>query len=333
MQAEVLRRRFAVPRRVAAFFPVVVVLVGLVLLMYPLALLFGLPLALRDMRDLRKWDKATVTAQPPQELGDTATLTFAAAVKSGVLIRGETPLDVAYTQAGERVTLDAAESPLVTWGKTLTPVSKTRYRYPGDLPDPLTLYVGNTLAAGGATSAAETPDDVRTTFTFGGASGPVLLDDEVLTEGKDYAVQGNAVTFTEAPSFGSDLRRVSGDYAVLDGGERTVVFTVPPTGVVRAVKSVVRLAERLMGEANGTNRVFTFSQTPVVETEPYDVYVDTIPLSSDDERPDERVDGEQATFTFDSSAGIVAVDGAPQTEGKDYTRDGPRRNIYRTACS
>ena len=46
----------------------------------------------------------------------------------------------------------------------LTPVSGTLYRYGGDLPDPLTLYVGDTLAVGSATPAAETPDDVRVTF-------------------------------------------------------------------------------------------------------------------------------------------------------------------------
>ena len=291
--------------------------------MYPLALLFGLPLALRDMRDLRKWDKATVTAAPPQNLEDTRALTFAAAVKDGVLVQDGRPLEAAYTQTDERVTLAAEpKSPLVTWGETLTPVSKTLYRYPGNLPDPLTLYVGNTLEVGATVPAAETPDDVRTTFSFGEASGPVLLDDAVLAEGTDYIVQGDAVTFAEAPGFGSDLRRISADYAVLGQGESTVIFAAPPTGRVRAAKSVVRLAERLSGGADGANRTFTFAQTPVVETEPYEVFVDDTPLSSDDERPDERVDGEQATFTFDSSEGIVTVDGRPQTEG-DYTRDGP----------
>ena len=322
VQAEVKRRRFAVPRRLAAFFPVLVVLIGLILLGYPLALLFGLPLALRDMRDLRKWDKATVTAQPPQQLGDASTLTFADGAENGVLVQNGAPLNATYTQSGNSVTLDAKpSSQLVTWGETLTPISETLYKYPGDLPDPLTLYVGDTLATGGGTPATETPDDVRTAFTFSDASGPILLDDEVLAEGKDYTVQGNTVTFAAAPSFGSDLRRVSGDYAVLDEGESTVVFAAPPSGEVRAVKGVVKLAERLMGDADGTNRTFTFAQTPVVETEPYDIYVNSTLLPDDDERPDERVDGEQKTFTFKSAEGIVTVDGVPQTKG-DYTRDG-----------
>ena len=322
VQAEVKRRRFAVPRRVAAFFPVLVVLIGLILLGYPLALLFGLPLALRDMRDLRKWDKATVTAQPPQRLGDATTLTFADGAENGVLVRDNVPLGTAYTQKGEAVTLNAApETPLVMWGEILTPVSETLYRYPSDLPDPLTLYVEDTLVVGSATPAAETPDDVRTAFTFGDASGLILLDDEVLTEGTDYTVQGDSVAFAEAPGFGSDLRRVSGDYAVLDEGESTVIFAVPPAGKVRVAESVVKLAERLSGDADGTNRTFTFSQTPVVETEPYDIYVNNTLLPDDDERPDERVDGQQKTFTFESAEGIIAVDGAPQTEG-EYTRDG-----------
>ncbi len=309
-------------QRVSTFVPILVVLVGLVLLMYPLALLFGLPLALRDLRDLRKWDKATITAQPPQRLGDATTLIFADEAENGVLVRDDAPLGTAYTQKGETVTLDAEPKPLVTWGETLTPVSETLYRYPGNLPDPLILYVGDTFAVGGATPAAETPDDVRTAFTFSDASGPILLDAEILAEGKDYAVQNTTVTFTAAPSFGSDLRRVSGDYAVLDEGKSTVVFAAPPSGEVRAAKSVVKLAERLSGQVDGTNRTFTFPQTPVVETEPYDVYVDDTLLSDDDERPDERVDGEQKTFTFRSAEGIVTVDGAPQTEGEDYTRDG-----------
>lgn len=330
VQAEVKRTRFGSGARVSLFLPVLVVLISLILLGYPLALLFGLPLALRDMRDLRKWDKAVVTSQPPQQLDDATTLSFVGAPETGVLVRDGVPLGVAYTQSGEQVTLDAEpESPLVTWSETLTPVSATLYQYPGELPSPLTLYVGDTLAVGSATSSAETPDDVRTTFTFGEASGPVLLDDTVLAKGGAYTVQGDALIFDEAPSFGSDLRRVSGDYAVLDEGESTVIFAAPPTGKVRAAKSVVRLAERLSGDADGTNRTFAFAQTPVVETEPYDVYVDDTLLSDDDERPDERVDGERTTFTFESTGGVVTVDGAPQ-KGKDYTRDGPAVTFPRT---
>ncbi len=312
--------RRVLPARVAAFLPVPVVLIALILLGYPLALLFGLPLALRDMRDLRKWEKATVTAQPPQRLDDT--LTFADAPEDGVLVNDDAPVNVPYSQTGETVTLAEPVPALVTWGTTLTPVSETLLRYDGDLPDPLTLYVGDTLAVGSAPSAAETPDDVRVNFSFGEALGPVLLDDEVLTEGTDYTQQGDAVTFTEAPRFGSDLRRVSGDYAVLDEAEDTVIFAAPPSGEVRAAEGVIRLAERLGGDADGTNQRFTLSQTPIVETEPYDIYIGDTLLPSDDERPNERVDGEATTFTFESAEGIVTVGNVPQVEGKDYTRRG-----------
>jgi NitT/TauT family transport system permease protein len=316
------RRGFALPARVSAFLPVLSVLVALILLGYPLALSFGLPLALRDMRDLRKWEKATVTSQPPQQLSGKTTLTFADSPEAGVLVRDGAPLAVPYTQTDNTVTFQEPTVPLITWGEALTPVSETLYEYGGDLPDPLTLYVGDALAVGGAIPASETPDDVRTDFTFSDATGPILLDDEVLTEGTDYTVQGGIVTFPEAPPFGGDLRRVSGDYAVLDEGDGTIIFTAPPSGVVRAAESVVHLAERLSGETDGTNQRFTLTQTPVVETEPYDIYVDSTPLSSDDERPEERVDGEQATFTFESAEGIVTVDDAPQLEGENYTRSG-----------
>ena len=256
---------------------------------------------------------------PPQQLD--GAYTFVTASEDGVLVKDAAPINVFYTQTGDTVTLAEPAPALVTWGETLTPVSGTLYRYGGDLPDTLTLYVGDALAVGSATSAAETPDDVRVHFSFGDARGPILLDDEVLTEGVDYIQQGDSITFTEAPSFGSDLRRVSGDYAVLDEGEGTVIFAVPPSGEVRAAESVVRLAERLTGETDGTNRRFTLARTPVVETEPYDLYVDDTPLLSDDERPEERVDGQQTTFTFESTEGIVTVDGVPQIEG-DYTRSG-----------
>ena len=42
------------------YLPIALVLVALILLGYPLALIFGLPLARRDMNDLRKWEKENI---------------------------------------------------------------------------------------------------------------------------------------------------------------------------------------------------------------------------------------------------------------------------------
>ncbi len=42
------------------YLPIAIVLILVIALGYPLALLFGLPLARRDMNDLRKWDKETL---------------------------------------------------------------------------------------------------------------------------------------------------------------------------------------------------------------------------------------------------------------------------------
>ena len=329
-----MQRRTSLPLWLANAWPVVAVLLILILLGYPLALLFGLPLALRDMRDLRKWEDATVTAQAPQRLGADGALSFAGgevALAGAVLVLDGVPLEAPYTVSGETVTV-AAQNPVVTWGETLEPQSETVYVSSDDLPEPLYLYVGETLASGSVIDAEQTPDDVTTAFTFSDATGPILLDDEVLVEGTDYTLQGDTATFPEAPSFGSELRRVSGEYGVLD--DERVVFASPPEGEVRVAERVVELAERLAGEADGQNTRFTFAQTPVVETEPYDVYVNGTALSSDDERPEERVDGEAATFTFESAAGIVTLDGVPQVEGESYTREGnavtfrspPRRN-------
>ena len=140
------------------------------------------------------------------------------------------------------------------------------------------------------------------------------------------------MTFTEAPGFGSDLRRVSGDYAVLDRSAGTVVFAVPPAGEVRAAGGVVKLAERLSGEVDGTNRVFAFSETPVVETEPYDIYIGNMQLSDDDERPEERVDGERAAFTFESAEGIVTADGAPLNRRRRLHAGRLSGDVYSTTC-
>ena len=124
MQAE--RRGFSAPKWLTNALPVVAVLVGLVLLGYPLALLFGLPLALRDMRDLRKYDKAVVTTQPfvetriyananpveDDDLSQSFELTFLNAPQQGVLVRDAAPLDWLYGQDDDSVTVSLTRSQL-----------------------------------------------------------------------------------------------------------------------------------------------------------------------------------------------------------------------------
>ena len=68
-------------------------------------------------------------------------------------------------------------------------------------------------------------------------------------------------------------------------------------GRCEPLKASFRLAERLTGETDGTNRVLPLAhEHPVVETEPYDIYVDDAPLPSDAERPEERVDGQHGNL-------------------------------------
>ncbi|MDQ3459740.1 MAG: hypothetical protein M3498_10650, partial [Deinococcota bacterium] len=78
--------------------PVLVMLFIVTLLGYPFALVLGLPLALRDMRDLRKWERETVVAQPPLDLSSPGQLRFPGAARRGVLIWEEAPLALDYVQ-------------------------------------------------------------------------------------------------------------------------------------------------------------------------------------------------------------------------------------------
>lgn len=83
--------------------------------------------------------------------------------------------------------------------------------------------------------------------------------------------------------------------------------------------------ETLAGEADGENQVFRFARGRVVENDgARELYLDETPLSGAAERPRERVDGAARSFTFESAAGLVVLDGAVQREGVAYTRDGPR---------
>jgi NitT/TauT family transport system permease protein len=326
-RTQVDRTAMDLSHRLKQVAPVVVVLIVITLLGYPVALLFGLPLALRDMQDLRKWQRATLTAQPVQDLAEPRRLTFPDAPEHGLLIKDDAPLPWEYmpTEDGVMLEHDPPE-PLARWGGTLERVSEQVFRLPEGVEagEPgQAVYVGNRLAVGATVPAREPPEGERVVFTFVNAAGPVIVNDRLLHEGEDYEDLGTQVRFEQAPAFGSTIRRVSGDYGLLDPAEGLIVFAEPPTQEVRIASSVVRLAEVLQGETNGENRRFRFAHERVVETDRDRlVFVDQAPLSDAPERPQERVDGVRQAFTFDSPQGIVTIEGARMTEGRDYTREG-----------
>jgi len=197
------------------------------------------------------------------------------------------------------------------------------------------LYLGGRLLAEGSVEADERADGVRTTFRFPAAAGPVLVGDALLVEGEDFHADGEVVELASAPTFNVSVRRVTGDYAVVDAASETIALVDASTEAPRAAASVVALAERLVGEVDGVNRTFRLQHTPLVDTDPARrLFVDERELSATPERPAERVDGGRSTFTFDGEHGIVTVDGVEAVAGSDYTRDGnqvtfrtpPRRN-------
>lgn len=315
--------------------PVLVMLVLLTLLMYPLALVFGLPLARRNMEDLRRWQRRVILAEPVADLtglaegaAGTLELSFYDLPEAGVLVRGETPLPLELTLHPDqnRVSVGAGEAlfPLVSWRDSATPLSEGLYQFSEPMPeDAATVYVGERLARAGAVSASWPPDGQRRDFIFPGAHGPVLVNDQLLREGEDYTVQGDDVLFSEPPPFGSDVRRVNGDYAVLEPSAGTLVFAEPPGAEVRLAEAAVRLAEVLEGEVDGSNQTFFLSGGQVVESDRNRaVFVDGRQLSDTAERAPERVDGEATRFTFESLRGIITVDGEAVREGEDYQREG-----------
>jgi NitT/TauT family transport system permease protein len=308
------------------FLPVLLVLVAFILLGYPLALLFGLPLALRDMRDLRKWERATVSARPPLDLSNGRTLRFPGSIDDGLLVMSDVPLDWDFELDDGVLTLAQDPPGLVTWGGRLEPIEEGLYRLPpgAEADDPtLAIYLGEHLAVGGTTKAREVPEGERQVFSFGDAEGPVIVDGRVLSEDRDYSDLGSQVRLEVAPPFGSQVRRVNGDFGIVDPAPGTVVFAAPPRSEPRVAAAVVRLAEVLRPVDEKGGRRFRFNSGKVVETDrDRRVFVNETLLSGDAERPEERVDGRRREFTFDSPTGIVTLDGVRLEAGRDYERRG-----------
>lgn len=377
--------------------PVIVVLAVLLAAMYPVALLFGLPLAQQRMENLNNWVRATVSASAVNDLSVTVRLAFgggdpaglgraSASPENAVLIMGEEPLDVVFDLEGDVANLaEPLDQPLVAWGEELSPAeagaaaaaesSAVAAAESGaaaapepnavaqspdtaarvfTLPDGLTeagrlpaaLYRGDALLRRGSVAAVERADGVRVRFTVPGASqltaaeeseGPgaagtgastrppavALVAAAVLLEGTGFEQDGNELVFAAAPAFNAPIRLITADYEYADEAAGVVVLAEPSQAAPRAALEVVALAEGLVGEVDGDNRVFTLQHAPLVETDATRrIFLDDRELSGIAERPEERVDGQRDTFTFAGDQGIVTVEGAAQDVGVDFERAG-----------
>jgi NitT/TauT family transport system permease protein len=317
-------------------FPILIVFMALVLLGYPLALFFGLPLARRDMADIRKWQKETITAQAPLEVSNPSQLPFTSVPDNAVLVQDGKLLNIPFSKQENRVVLESPLTNLVTWEETLQDASGryySAYSFDEAIPesDPnRVLYAGDKLLIEGSSPPRELPDGTRRTFTFNDQVNVVLVDDTVYVNAADISTpddttvfeqDGQLVTLDSAPAFGSNVRALTADYTVLDA-DLGLIATATAFQEIRAARSVVRLAEILQGDANGKNRSFTFARGNIVETDKERaVFVADQRLSDTAERPDERVDGQQTTFTFASDRGLVVLEGKLLEEGKDFTRN------------
>lgn len=304
--------------------PVIICVVVSVLLLYPLALVFGLPQARRDMEDSRKWLREAALVQPAQTIpAEGSTLADAVEQAFGTGAGGVPVL------ADERLS-GSLRTAWVDWlGSLRETADPLVLAFDSPLPEVFEAYGGSEGAfrhlERGSSPPALPPDGKRDRFTFGTADGPVLLDARLLAEDEDYVIESGAVRFFEPPAFGSDPRRVLGDYEVLDAEAGLLAFSeVPEDGAeLRLAAAVLSLAPLMQGETDGNNHTFHFPGDGIVEADrTREVWLDDSLLSDSAERPEERVDGQTATFTFEGSDGLVVLDGRLQEEGGDYSRAG-----------
>jgi NitT/TauT family transport system permease protein len=320
------------------FGPILITLVVLIALGYPLAFLFGIPLARKDFRDLRKWQKEIITAQAPRDVSSPSSLPFESIPKSGILIDNNQPIASDYTVNGNTISPTKAPDTLVNWGPTLEPLSLrygNAYTFGetiADVDPNRTLYNDNILLNEGSAAPVELPDGTLRTFTFNNPVKAILVDDQIfiseeglldLIDSSNYKQNGQRFTLNTTPPFGSNVRALTGDYAILDASKGIIATAAEAYKGLRATSSVLRLAETLQGAVDGKNTLFRFARDRVVEADKErSVFLDSQRLSDTAERPKERVDGVQTTFTFTSAKGLVVVDSALLEETKDYTRKG-----------
>lgn len=327
-------------RRLAAALPVVVVLAIAFVLMYPIALWLGLPLAKLRMDNVANW--VTVTTAP-HALAEVPADSTAGAAAGARLAFGGAPSSLSSERAlltyagqplaarfgledGVAVLHSAIAGPLFAWGAELTgPLAAGHvYVLPEGTDPAAAIYLAGRLLLPGATEAVERPDGVQTTFTFPDeADGPVIVGQAVLLEGDGFVADGHQVTLSAPAPFNSVVRRVSGDYAVVDPASGSVVLAVASSAAPRAAAASLALAELLVGEVDGANRKFQLQHAPLVESDAQRrIMLNGTELSAEAERPQERVDGERATFTFAGERGVVTINGTEVEEGRGFSRSG-----------
>lgn len=318
----------------------VAVLAAAFLLMYPLALWLGLPLAKLRMENVANWVTVTTAphalAEAPADPGGGApagarlafggTTPALSAERAALAFDGK-PLPVRFSvEDGEIVLRDALAGPLLEWGAELSgpELSGHVYRLPEGAAATAPLYLDGRLLEAGATQSVERADGVTTAFTFtGDAEGPVIVGSSVLLEGAGFTSEGRQVTLAAPAPFNAVVRRVSADYAVADEAAGTVALAEASAAPPRLASGGVTLVELLVGAVDGVNRTFHLQHAPLVESDPdRRVMLGATELSAAAERPEERVDGARATFTFAGERGLVTVGGVEAVPGADFTRAG-----------
>lgn len=260
-----------------------------------------------------------------------------------VLVRGGAPVTASFKVENESIVLDTPVlGALLEWGSQLEgPLDATTITLPAAVVPPITqvvgflyqfpdpalvgspLYLDGRLLEAGAVASVERADGVSREFTFPVGSGPVLVNDRLLEEGRDFEADGIRVTLAAAPPFNASLRRITRDYAVLDASNGTVALAFRSAAAPQAAADALSLAELLVGPVDGTNRTFYLQHAPLVENDPSrQLMLDGVELSATAERPQERVDGQNFAFTFPGTRGVVTVNGVELEEGRDYTRSG-----------
>lgn len=324
----------------------------LVVLMYPAALLLGLPLAKKRMENLANWVISEATLHPLAaaptagegasagtqlafaSFGEVAEGGSAPAVERLVLVRGNEVQAASFELAEDGIVLsEELTGPFLTWGAELigpvgVPAGAAGHRFllpeGSALASGSALFMDDRVLEGMVADATERPDGVSKEFTFPFGEGPILVDGELFVEGVGFQVEGQRAILDAPPPFNSEVKRLAADYALLtDSGEGVVVLAEASATPPRLATDVLALAELLVGNVDGSNRTFYLQHHPLVEGDPgRQLMLGERELSAAAERPQERVDGERAAFTFAGERGVVTVNGVEVEEGRDFSRDG-----------